>query len=350
MPIIDGGSPWGLPEPEPELGTNTGRILYLAAQQLQDITGTKWSAVDALLPYLNLAITSIVGLKPDAYTVTGPITLVAGPTQEAPSGTWQIVDILCNLGADGITPGQTIRSLSKQKMDEMFTGWMTFTPTSPMTTPAAPTGAPLLTGGSIADGTYYYVITAVNQYGETVKGTQSAANVVSGGTGHASIPLTWTAVAGATSYRVYRTTSTGSYVSPCLVGSPSSNLLTDTLLTPGAGAPPTADSSGSAVIFVMIDDRNPLVFYVYPPPATPGVQKIQAILTGEPDQITAVDGEFPLDNSFLEACVDYIIYRALAEETTIPNALNKANLFYNKFIQDLGLRQNAEQQVEEKGQ
>ena len=234
MPIIDGGSPWGLPEPAPELGTNTGRILYLAAQQLQDITGVKWNAVDALLPYLNLAITAIIGLKPDAYTITGPITLVVGPTQSAPTGTWQIVDILCNLGSDGTTPGQVIRGLSKQKMDEMFPGWMAYT-------------------------------------------------------------------------------------------------------------------AGTTVQFIMIDDRNPLVFYVFPPAASAS-QKVQAILTGEPDQIVAVDGEFPLDNSFLEACVDYVIYRALAEETTIPNALNKANLFYNKFIQDLGLRANVEKQVEEKGQ
>jgi hypothetical protein len=234
MPIIDGGDPWGLPEPSPELGTNTGRILYLAAQQIQDITGTKWSALDVLLPYLNLAITAIIGLKPDAYTITGPITLVAGPTQSAPSGAWQIVDIVCNLASDGTTPAQVIRPLSKQKMDEMFPGWMTYT-----------------------------------------------ANAV--------------------------------------------------------------------VQFVMIDDRNPLVFYVFPPAASAS-QKVQAILTGEPDQIVAVDGEFPLDNSYLEACVDYVIYRALSEETTIPNALNKAKDFYNKFLQDLGLRSNAEHQVEEKGQ
>jgi hypothetical protein len=157
-----------------------------------------------------------------------------GPTQSAPTGTWQIVDILCNLGSDGTTPGQVIRGLSKQKMDEMFPGWMAYT-------------------------------------------------------------------------------------------------------------------AGTTVQFIMIDDRNPLVFYVFPPAASAS-QKVQAILTGEPDQIVAVDGEFPLDNSFLEACVDYVIYRALAEETNIPNALNKANLFYNKFIQDLGLRANVEKQVEEKGQ
>ena len=64
----------------------------------------------------------------------------------------------------------------------------------------------------------------------------------------------------------------------------------------------------------------------------------------------AIDDAFPLDESYKPACVDYIVYRALVEETTIPNAQAKGTAFHNKFLQDLGLKANVEKQNEEKGQ
>lgn len=74
----------------------------------------------------------------------------------------------------------------------------------------APSAAPTLTGstsgGTLAAATYYYVISAVNATGESAK--SSEANVTTtGSTG--SVGLTWPAVLNATSYKVYRGTSTG---------------------------------------------------------------------------------------------------------------------------------------------
>jgi len=101
----------------------------------------------------------------------------------------------------------------------------------------APTGTPSTSGGSMADGTYYYVVTAIDGAGgQTYKGTQSAAVTVTGG-GTGSVSLTWTARVGAVSYKVYRTTVTNVYTSPALIGNPTTNSLVDTLLTPTAGNP-----------------------------------------------------------------------------------------------------------------
>lgn len=66
----------------------------------------------------------------------------------------------------------------------------------------APTGTPSSSGGSIQTGTYYALIIAVDEKGRmTPVGTISTGQAVTGPTG--SIAWSWTAVAGAVSYRVY---------------------------------------------------------------------------------------------------------------------------------------------------
>jgi len=104
----------------------------------------------------------------------------------------------------------------------------------------------------------------------------------------------------------------------------------------------------SSVSFVVKDDRNPNVFYTYPPqPASPGVIKL--LLSAPPAEIDTDSTEIPFDDSYKPACVDYLLYRALIEETTIQGANAKALTFFNKFLQDLGLKSNTEKQTESKG-
>lgn len=70
------------------------------------------------------------------------------------------------------------------------------------TAPAAPSGTPSASGGTILSGTYYGQVIAIDAYGQqSVIGSLSTGQVVTGPTG--SIAWTWTAVAGAASYRLY---------------------------------------------------------------------------------------------------------------------------------------------------
>lgn len=57
------------------------------------------------------------------------------------------------------------------------------------------------TGGTLAAASYAYSVTAVNSSGETISGTGATAVVAAGTTN--KITLTWTAVTGATQYRIY---------------------------------------------------------------------------------------------------------------------------------------------------
>lgn len=103
-------------------------------------------------------------------------------------------------------------------------------------------GTPSSSGGEMADGDYYYVVTPINPFGEGMRGVESAKITITGGGEAGKISLIWDAVSGASSYKVYRTTTSGQYVSPCYIANPSTNSYEDTAAFPNAGAPPKFES------------------------------------------------------------------------------------------------------------
>lgn len=105
----------------------------------------------------------------------------------------------------------------------------------------------------------------------------------------------------------------------------------------------------AVVRYAMIDDRNPKIFYVFPPQPTGTATKARCVLTLPPTVITSTGATFPLDDSYQAALVDYIVYRCLVEETTVPNAVNKAQQFQNAFLRDLGMMENTEKQKSSQG-
>jgi hypothetical protein len=93
--------------------------------------------------------------------------------------------------------------------------------------PSGLAATPSTTGGTLTAGTRWYVVTALNVLGETT-GSTAVSAVTTGTTG--SVALSWSAVANATGYRIYRGPS-ASVVT--LMGSATTNAYTDT----GASAP-----------------------------------------------------------------------------------------------------------------
>jgi hypothetical protein len=112
----------------------------------------------------------------------------------------------------------------------------------------------------------------------------------------------------------------------------------------------TADAT---VLFVVLDKKDPKRFYVYPPQPAGTTHELLIKITKQPDQVVSLNQDLidiPFDASYQPALIDYIVYRVLSEETVIPNALNKSNAFYNKFLQDLGLKTNVEDKIRAEGQ
>jgi hypothetical protein len=231
MPIIDGGSPSGLPSVTlPD--TILGRLLQLISLQLQDLTGTGWP-VAVLIPYLNSTIQKIVNLMPKAYPVQVDLTLVQGPTQDLLTTEFYLIDAICNIS--GSSQGSTITVIPKKKMDELLPNWNTDTP-----------------------------------------------------------------------------------------------------------------KSSGEVDHVVYDDNTPQKFYVYPPAPVSPTQKVRAVVSMYPTIITSVDDAFPLPENYTLPCLHGVVGMVLAEETTLPNALNKSTMFIQMMVQDLGLQDSAEKTVEAK--
>ncbi|MEK7501372.1 MAG: hypothetical protein AAB629_00430 [Patescibacteria group bacterium] len=92
--------------------------------------------------------------------------------------------------------------------------------------------------GNIADGTYYYTVTALNGSNESATSTESPAITLSNIGGNGMILLSWATTTGATSYKVYRTTTSQSYGATSYLGNPSTTYYEDSSVSPTAGMPP----------------------------------------------------------------------------------------------------------------
>jgi hypothetical protein len=120
----------------------------------------------------------------------------------------QLLQKLLGLGNTGVTSWFFAQS------DGAGTAAVPTAPGNVMTLPlgtlvAAPgtlTPSTSTTGGSLAAATYFYKMTAINLAGETT-GSAEASQVTTGAT--STVTFTFSTVAGATGYKVYRSTTTG---------------------------------------------------------------------------------------------------------------------------------------------
>lgn len=101
-------------------------ILATAGKQLQDTGAVRWTQ-ETLFGYLRDGQREIAALKPDACTVTGNVTLVAGSKQVMPSGSTGLVRPVRNLGTDGATPGAAIEMFDMATLQTLLPDWSTMT-------------------------------------------------------------------------------------------------------------------------------------------------------------------------------------------------------------------------------
>jgi hypothetical protein len=145
--------------------------------------------------------------------------------QEAVEGKWMNIKSVSD-GDSAYTAvgGATVKSISNIRGDLLVS-------------PGAPTGTPGedTENGAIAAGTYYYVISALDDSGETLPGTESAAIIVEAPNN--KIDLSWDAVENAASYSIYRTTTQGVYGETSFIANVTTTTYTDVLANPVTGQP-----------------------------------------------------------------------------------------------------------------
>ena len=89
---------------------------------LQDTTNVRWPETE-LLGWLNDGQREVVLQKPDAYTKNEAVVLIEGTKQSVPLTGIQLIDVIRNMGADGMTPGNAITLLSRNILDTQNPAW-----------------------------------------------------------------------------------------------------------------------------------------------------------------------------------------------------------------------------------
>lgn len=75
------------------------------------------------LDWLNDAQRQLVLARPDAGAITSSVKLAAGTRQTLAAGEVRIIDVTRNMGADGNTPGKTIRLVDLNAKSEINRSW-----------------------------------------------------------------------------------------------------------------------------------------------------------------------------------------------------------------------------------
>lgn len=97
-------------------------IIDRVSRQLVDVINVTWSRTE-LLDWLNVGQRLIVVLQPNATNTISTVKLNPGTRQSIPSDGWILLDILRNMGADGLTPGRAVRVVSRRLLESFNPTW-----------------------------------------------------------------------------------------------------------------------------------------------------------------------------------------------------------------------------------
>jgi len=97
----------------------------------------------------------------------------------------------------------------------------------------------------------------------------------------------------------------------------------------------------STVEHYVFDEDDPTHFDVYPPqPATPNY--IRLVFAKNPVLPSSMADPITVDDIYAPVLTDYVCYRALSEDGDNPENRNRAEGFYTKFAEALGVKRNIE--------
>lgn len=91
-----------------------------------DSSNYRWTDAE-MIDAINDAQGLIAIHRPDAFPVDEVATLVAGTKQTLPTGGYRLMDVIRNIGSDGVTPGRAIRPTDRDTLDAYDPYWHTNT-------------------------------------------------------------------------------------------------------------------------------------------------------------------------------------------------------------------------------
>lgn len=113
---------------------------------------------------------------------------------------------------------------------------------------------------------------------------------------------------------------------------------------------PAQTAPAALVKHFMFDTAQPDHFYVYPP--NNGLGVVEAIVAAEPPrlaapataqtQLEAWNAEVPIKESYRQAVVDYMLFRAYSIDMEIPGMAQRAQMHRAAFAEALGIKYSRE--------
>lgn len=100
-----------------------------AARLLVDETNVRWTNAE-LIGWLNSGQREIVLLKPNSLTTNAAVAMTAGTKQSLPATGLMLIDVVRNMGLDGLTPGRAVTAISRDVLDTSIPDWHAATPSA----------------------------------------------------------------------------------------------------------------------------------------------------------------------------------------------------------------------------
>lgn len=97
-------------------------VLSCTDDLLSDVERLRWNTAERVR-WINEAVGAIMKRRPAALAVRTVIELAQGSYQSAPAGCSQLLDIVCNIAANGTTEGTAIRRTDAQLLDDADADW-----------------------------------------------------------------------------------------------------------------------------------------------------------------------------------------------------------------------------------
>jgi hypothetical protein len=94
-----------------------------------------------------------------------------------------------------------------------------------------------------------------------------------------------------------------------------------------------------------VDSRESTIYFLYPPPVADN-KRLAVTYSAIPTAITVVGDTIPLADEYLNALIQYTVYRALTKESrdTLPSAFRQE--LWQNYLLTLGLQRKAEETVD----
>lgn len=98
------------------------RIIERAGYLLQDEQNIRWTRKE-LIGWINEGVAEIISAKPSAGSRSAIFATTAGSLQKIDAPVIQLLDVVRNIGADGVQPGRVITRVDRAILDAQDPSW-----------------------------------------------------------------------------------------------------------------------------------------------------------------------------------------------------------------------------------